>query len=183
MLSVFAPRLLASGVEWMVAGGVAAIVYGEPRFTQDIDIVASLDPKQAAAFADLFPHSDFYCPPVEVIVEEAAREAFGHFNVLHLESDGRADVYLAGSDALARRGLNSRRNIEIAGLSVPLASPEYVILHKLRFRLQGASERHLRDVRAMLRVLGDTLDVESLQHEAESIGLSVQWNEMERLDE
>ncbi len=106
VVSVFVPQLLTSGVEWMVAGGVAAIVYGEPRFTQDIDIVAALHPSNASAFAGLFPDSDFYCPPVEVIVEEARREAFGHFNVLHLESDARADVYLAGRDALARRGLD-----------------------------------------------------------------------------
>ncbi len=66
---------------------------------------------------------------------------------------------------------------------VPLAAPEYVILHKLRFRLQGASERHLRDVRAMLRVLGDTVDVAALQHEATVMGLSAQWEEMERLGE
>lgn len=96
----------------MVAGGVAAIVYGEPRFTQDVDIVAALHPSNASAFAGLFPDSDFY-----------------------------------------------------------------------RFRFQGASERHLRDVRAMLRVLGDTVDVAALQHEADVMGLSAQWEEMERLGE
>jgi hypothetical protein len=112
----------------MIAGGVAAIVYGEPRLTQDIDLVVAMQPSDAATFASQFPDTRFYCPPVEVIAEEAARDAFGHFNVLHLESDARADVYLAGKDALARRGLSTKRTVTLAGLSVPIASPEQVIL-------------------------------------------------------
>ena len=183
VISVFAPPLLASGVEWMVAGGVAAIVYGEPRLTQDLDIVAALGPAQAARLADHFPAATFYCRPIEVIVEEAQRDAFGHFNVLHLESDARADVYLAGRDPLARRGLDACRQVTLAGFTVPLAPPEYVILHKLRFRQQGESERHLRDARAMLRVLGDLVDVLQLRADAESMGLEAQWREMEALPE
>ena len=72
LIAVFAPRFMASGIEWMVAGGVAAIVYGEPRFTQDLDIVASLLPSRAGDVAGQFPESTFYCPPETVIAEEAA---------------------------------------------------------------------------------------------------------------
>jgi hypothetical protein len=179
LVSLFAPVIAASGAEWMIAGGVAAIIYGEPRLTQDIDVVAALREEDAARFAAQFPSSDFYCPPVETIVEEARREAFGHFNLLHLESDARADVYLAGRDPLARRGLDARRTVELVGQLVPIAPPEYVILHKLRFRQQGASERHLRDIRAMLRVLGDSIDLTALELEANAFGLSQPWREMQ----
>ena len=117
------------------------------------------------------------------LVEEAKRDAFGHFNLLHLESGARADVYLAGRDPLARRGLEARRQVALAGFTVPLAPPEYVILHKLKFRQQGASERHLRDIRAMLRVLGDNVDIRQLQADAESMGLAAEWRDMERLAE
>ena len=183
VISAFAPGFIASGIEWMVVGGVAAIVYGEPRLTQDLDVVAAMDPSQAAGLAAQFVEPRYYCPPVEVIANEAARESHGLFNLLHLASDARADVYLAGRDALSRRGLVTRRTIALSGLSVPLAPPEYVIQHKLQFRQQGASERHLRDVRAMLRVLGDTVNVEELQAEADVLGLSAQWIEMYALDE
>jgi hypothetical protein len=33
----------------MVAGGVAAILYGEPRLTQDIDVVVALQARDALA--------------------------------------------------------------------------------------------------------------------------------------
>ena len=175
--------MVASGAEWMIAGGVAAIVYGEPRLTQDIGVVAAIRAEDAAHFAAQFPATDFYCPPVEAIAEEARREAFGHFNLLHLESDARADVYLAGTDPLARRGLDARRTVDLVGQQVPIAPPEYVILRKLRFRQQGASARHLRDIRGMLRVLGDSLDVAALEREAAVFGLSVEWQEMQGLRE
>ncbi|MEP6763469.1 MAG: hypothetical protein ABJB66_04110 [Gemmatimonadaceae bacterium] len=183
VVSVFAPPLLATGIEWMVAGGVAAIVYGEPRFTQVLDVVVALKPAQGHIFAQQFPDREFYCAPTEVIAEEAQREAFGHFNVLHLNSDARADIYLAGQDPLARRGLDAKRSVTLAGLTIPLAPPEYVILHKLRFKKLGASERHLRDIRAMLRVLGDDVDVASLQSDAESMGYAAQCIEMTQLAE
>jgi hypothetical protein len=178
LISLFAPLFDATGAEWMVAGGVATIVYGEPRLTQDIDIVAQIDPQRAAAFCEQFPDTAFYCPPAEVVAEETQRSSHGHFNLLHLESDARADVYLVGRDGLAHRGLAARRTITLAGRSVPIAPPEYVILHKLRFRQQGASERHLRDIRGILRVLGGTIDVAQLEKDAHEFGLNVQWREM-----
>ena len=58
-----------------------------------------------------------------------------------------------------------------------------MILHKLRFRQQGASAQHLRDIRGMLRVLGDSLDVAALEREAAVFGLSVEWQELQGLRE
>ncbi|MEP7001567.1 MAG: nucleotidyl transferase AbiEii/AbiGii toxin family protein [bacterium] len=181
VVTAFAPGLLASGIEWMIAGGVAAIVYGEPRITLDVDIVAAIRPQEAAKLTAQFPGSLYYCPSPEIVAEEASRDAFGHFNILHLETDGRADVYLAGQSALARRGLDHRRSIELMGLTVPVAPPEYVILHKLVFRQQGASARHLHDIRSMLRVLGDSVDTTALHMEASDMGLDLEWREMEDL--
>jgi hypothetical protein len=163
----------------MIAGGVAAIVYGEPRLTQDLDVVLALTPADADRFAAQFPEPEFYSAPAETIAAEASRSAHGHFNIVHLETGARADVYLAGADDLARRGLGSRRMVTLLGREVPVAPPEYVILHKLRFRQQGASERHLRDIRAMIRVLGSSIDLGALERDAEALGLTAQWHEME----
>ena len=165
----------------MIAGGVAAILYGEPRLTQDIDVVVSMRPRDAGKFSAQFPDAEFYCPPTEVIAQEAQREAFGHFNVLHHETDARADVYLAGNDDLSRRGLATKRMVELAGLAVPIAAPEHVILQKLRFRQQGASERHLRDIRAILRVMGSAIDVVAIARDADVLGVAIQWEEMLQL--
>jgi hypothetical protein len=69
----------------------------------------------------------------------------------------------------------------LAGHRLPITTPEHAILHKLRVRKQGANERHLRDVRSMLRVLGDSIDLAGLERDAATLALSVQWMEMEAL--
>jgi len=39
----------------MVVGGVASTVYGEPRLTQGIDVVASFTPMEAGRLVAQFP--------------------------------------------------------------------------------------------------------------------------------
>lgn len=46
----------------MITGGVASVVYGDPRFTRDIDIVLQLPAAQAERFASAFDRDDSYVP-------------------------------------------------------------------------------------------------------------------------
>lgn len=52
--------LAASGVEFIVVGGVAAVVHGSARLTQDVDVVYRRTPENmdrlAAALSDLSPY-------------------------------------------------------------------------------------------------------------------------------
>lgn len=64
--------LNATGIPYMVTGGVAAIIYGEPRLTNDVDIVMTLTPDDAGPLAAAFPPPAYYAPPIEVIREEAS---------------------------------------------------------------------------------------------------------------
>jgi hypothetical protein len=54
----------------MITGAVASIIYGEPRLTNDIDMVIDLKPGDIGQFANYFPIEDFYCPPPEVIIKK-----------------------------------------------------------------------------------------------------------------
>lgn len=102
----------------MVTGGLAAIVYGHPRLTLDVDLVIRLPATSAGAFAALWPTDGFYVPPVEVIAEESARADQGHCNVIHNASMLRADVsklrYFrdGGSDRHLR---DNARMLEVSG--------------------------------------------------------------------
>ena len=93
LVSLFVAPISKAGIEYMVTGGLAAVVYGHPRLTLDVDLVIRLAPHDAVAFAALWSPDAFYCPPIEVIVEERGRDLHGHFNVIHKDSAMRADVY------------------------------------------------------------------------------------------
>ncbi len=74
--------LNGAGIDYIVTGGLAAVVYGHPRLTLDVDLVIRLAPRDVEVFAALGPPEEFYCPPSEVIATERARPDHGHFNVI-----------------------------------------------------------------------------------------------------
>jgi hypothetical protein len=142
----------------MTTGGLAAVVYGHPRLTLDVDLVIRLAPPDVATFARLWPSGQFYCPPEVVIAKERGRGEHGHFNVIHHETAMRADVYLAGADALQRWALQHRVVRIVEGEAVQFAPIEYVIVYKLLFFHAGGSDRHLRDIARMMEVSGSDVD-------------------------
>lgn len=174
LLHILRP-LNATGISYMVTGGVAAIIYGEPRLTNDVDIVATIDGTGARAVVNTFRAPEFYCPPLETLQEEAGRASGGHFNLLHAESALRADIYLAGEGKLASWGLARRHLVEFGPDSVPVAPIEYVILMKLQWLRQAGSERHRSDIASMVRLSGELVDREALQRWITELGVEAEW--------
>lgn len=164
-----------AGIEYMVTGGLAAVIYGHPRLTLDVDLVIRLAPHDARVFPTLWPPDEFYCPPPEVIAEERARETHGHFIVIHNDSAMRADVYLAGTDERNAWALQHRRPRQVEGQTVQVAPIESVIVSKLRFLRMGASDRHLRDIARMLQISGSEVDRSSLERWIARLDLHAEW--------
>ncbi len=48
------------GLRYFVTGSMATIFFGEPRFTNDIDIVVDLPADKIAPLCAAFPSPDFY---------------------------------------------------------------------------------------------------------------------------
>jgi hypothetical protein len=142
----------------MVTGAVAAIAYGEPRMTNDVDLVARLEPDDSRTLVSAFSSAEYYVPPLEVIEEERQRSQDGHFNIIHHDSALRADIYLAGDDPLHEWAMTRRRSAPIGGDNIWFAPLEYVMIRKLEYFQQSESDRHLRDIAGMLRVSGDLVD-------------------------
>jgi hypothetical protein len=172
---LFVRPLNSACIRYVVTGSVAAIFYGEPRLTHDVDFVVFLRETDIVALGRHFPPTDFYLPPPEVITAEARREQRGHFNIIHLETGFKADLYLTGRDELNAWALGLGRQVQFEGEAVMLAPPEYVIVRKLEYYREGGSEKHLRDIRAMLAVSGDRLDQPALQGWVQRRGLQAEW--------
>lgn len=87
LIRLFIEPFERSGLSYMVTGGVASVVYGDPRFTRDVDVVLALDATGVADLEESFAGDDFYVPPEETLLEEAARKRGGHFNFRSSGSD------------------------------------------------------------------------------------------------
>jgi hypothetical protein len=175
LISLFAAPLEKAGFPYMVTGATAAILYGQPRTTNDLDVVIELKSTDLPRLRAAYPEADYYLPPSEVIEVEIRRAQRGHLNALHHDSGFKADLYPMGNDALHQWGFPQRRSIPHGGLSISFAPPEYVILRKLEYFREGGSTKHLTDIRAMLEVSNDAINQTTLEHWIARLGLHAEW--------
>lgn len=172
----FLDPLERAGIAYAIVGSVASSVYGEPRATNDVDVLIQLARNDADKLAAAFSGERFYVPPPEVIEIELSRSHGGHINVIALETMTKADFYpLSHGEA---EWFAQRRAIEVAGRKLWFATPEAVIVHKLRFHREGGSEKHLRDIRSMLAVSGEQIDRARIEDAVAKLGLAEQWRKV-----
>ena len=173
-ISLLAGRLNAVGLEYMITGATAAILYWQPRLTNGLDVVVGLRDEQVPELIAAFPETEFYMPPESVICVELGRTHRGHFNVLHYASGYKIDIYVAGEDPLHAWAFPLRRQIEWSGeVMLQVAPPEYVILRKLEYFREGGSTKHTTDIRAVLATTD--VDRDSVDAWVERLGLAQQW--------
>jgi nucleotidyltransferase AbiEii toxin of type IV toxin-antitoxin system len=172
---LFVRPLNQAAIRYVLTGSVAAIFYGEPRLTNDVDFVVFLNDADIRKLVDIFPSSQFYLPPAEVIAVEARRESRGHFNIVHVDTGFKADFYLTGRDELNAWAFRARRQVQLEGQDVTLAPPEYVIVRKLEYYREGGSEKHLRDIRSILSTSSEQLDRAALDEWIRRRGLQTEW--------
>jgi hypothetical protein len=178
LLELFVRPLGEAGIKYLVSGSMAAMLYGEPRVTHDVDLIVLLRPDDIPRLRRIFPEGKFYLPPDIVILTELARDRRGHFNIIHPESGLKADFYLANRDELHLWAFQNSKSYALAEQAITLAPPEYVIIRKLEFFREGGSEKHLRDIRSMLAISGSLIDQKALQTWIERRGLSREWSQV-----
>jgi hypothetical protein len=164
----------------MITGSVASIVYGDPRLTHDIDIVLELDDSGVNSFVAAFPADEFYVAPVEVIREEILRSERGYFNLIHLPTGFKADIFLRGKNDLHAWALERKRKIDFQGITLSVAPPEYVILRKLEYFREGRSDKHLEDIRNILKNSRELLDIPFIETYCNRQGLGELWRSVQQ---
>jgi len=166
------------GAEYMIGGSQAAIYYGEPRLTRDIDVVVALRPEHLPLLLREFPAGAFY------LDEQAAGEAVrtsGQFNIIHPGSGLKIDVYVNPDTPYDRTRLARRRRLPLQpSVSANFASAEDVILYKLLYYRQVESGAHLRDIMGILRVSGPELDESYIAMWADRLGLRSLWEQVRK---
>lgn len=176
LLAPFLEPLERLGLPYCVTGSVAASVYGEPRLTADVDVVLLLKAQDIAALRLAFPDETYDVPPDETLRQQVSRSSRGMFNLIHHDSQFKADIYLAASDPLHAWALAHRRRVDLDNGSMWLAPPEYVIVRKLEYLREGGQDKHVRDVRFMLAAT--PVDLAWLENAVDRLGLRPQWQQV-----
>jgi hypothetical protein len=160
-------------IPYFVTGSTVTIFYGEPRFTNDIDIVVDLPNHKVDEFCRQFPEGDFYVS-VEAASEAVRRHSM--FNIIQPRSGLQIDVIVpAPSDFNRSRFARVRRVQTGADWDAAFTSPEDAILKKMEYYRAGGSDRHVRDITSVLRTSGDEIDTSYIDRWADVLGLSDIW--------
>lgn len=181
LFSLIIQPLETAEFDYMISGSVAAMMYGEPRMTNDIDIILAVTRESLPKLESVFAEEDFYLSPTEVLLAEIARAQRGHTNIIHHQTGFRADIYFRASDPLHSWAWQYRQRAEIENhLLAWFAPPEYVILRKLEYYNEGGSEKHVNDIIAMLQQPDlATLPSSAVINEwAKKMGLTENWTKI-----
>jgi len=158
---------------YFITGSTVTIFYGEPRFTNDIDVVVALPESMVASFCGQFPEEDFY------VDEQAVRDAIRHssqFNIIHPRSGLKIDVMIPQTSEFNRSRFNRARRVRAGGdWDASFASPEDAIIKKMEYFREGGSEKHLRDITGVLRTGGADIDTEYIERWAAALDLLDIW--------
>ena len=164
----------ALDIPYLVGGSLASSVYGIPRATNDVDLVANVGQMHVRPLTKAL-EGDFYV--AEELIVEAIRDR-SSFNVIHLATMFKADIFVPREDTLSDEEMRRARTetIQVGDTSraIRFASPEDTILQKLIwYRLGGGiSEQQWSDIQGVLRIQGMSLDFDYLARSAAILNIA-----------
>lgn len=160
-------------IPYLVTGSVASMNYGEPRLTNDIDIVAEIRSEHIRDLLTAFPSPEYY------ISEDMIRDALARrsqFNIIHPASGLKVDVIIRRDTPFDQSRFSRRRRIRpTKDFEADFATPEDVIVKKMEYYKEGGSEKHLRDITGILRISGSDIDRRYIALWAERLGVTDVW--------
>ncbi len=163
---------------YFITGSMASIAYGEPRFTNDIDLVAVIKQVQVEAFKACFPETEFY------LETNSIKKAIDHrhqFNIIHPASGLKVDVFISKGDDFDKNRFNRKKKLNVSeSESANFASPEDIIIKKLEYYKEGRSEKHLRDIAGMLKISAELIELTYISSWAEKLGVSDIWDTIQK---
>ena len=184
LMQVMADFFESQGIAYHVVGSMASMVYGEPRFTNDVDMVADIPFEKVPALCAAFPAPEYYLS--ELAARNAVLRRF-QFNIIHPASGLKVDVFLPPNTEFARSEMTRVKRITSQGeYSAWFGSPEGVLLNKLLYiQLSGGeSQKHFRDIGGMIKLQGGKLDRAYIEEWAGKLGVMTEWGKiLERLRE
>ncbi|MEW5865649.1 MAG: nucleotidyl transferase AbiEii/AbiGii toxin family protein [Bacillota bacterium] len=131
------------GVPYMVIGGFATLIWGEPRLTRDIDVTVAIEMDRVAEFVESLPAA---LRPAVANPADFARQT----HVIPLASDKgmRIDLIVA-SLPYERTAIERSVPVSVSGHEIRICSPEDLVIHKVisdrakdREDARGVIQRH-----------------------------------------
>jgi hypothetical protein len=168
-------------VEYLIGGAIAEWAWGEPRATQDVDLVVKIPIRSINKLSKELGKRDMLIP-ADIILDSILEDrADIPINAIHMHSGLKADLYpVREGDELRQSAFQRRQQVDYGPPigKVYIHSPEDLILYKLMYFGLSQQSKHSRDIAAILKSKKNELDLDYIQQWAARLGLSSIWKEM-----
>ena len=155
---------------YFIGGSIASSLVGEYRYTNDIDFITDLTSQHVDAF--LRGLAEHYYVSRDAMMRAIERN--GSFNLIHIPSVQKVDIFIAGKTPFAKEQMARRRSVEVRpGINLFIASAEDIVLSKLIWFKKGGSvsDRQWGDVLGVLKVQSEKIDLHYLQQWAAQLSV------------
>jgi hypothetical protein len=159
-----------SVILYYIGGSIASSAWGVARATMDVDMVSELKKEQVHPLTEMLK-SEYYID--EIMIFDAIKRK-SSFNIIHLETMFKIDIFLKKSNLYSDEAFKRKRKENLGedgDAEFYISSSEDIILNKLDwFRMGGeVAERQWNDILGVMKVQGKLLDKEYLYKWAEEL--------------
>ena len=164
LLEQIAVELDSRSLPYLIIGGQAVLVHGEPRLTRDIDVTLGIDVDRLDELLALVAHAGW-----KVLTESPhtfARET----RVLPCEApdSGLRIDFIFSHSAYERQAMARATRITVGRAEVRFASPEDLIIHKV----VAGRPRDIDDIRSVM-LKNPQLDAAYIRHWLDQLATAV----------
>jgi hypothetical protein len=168
--------LVNSRIEYMLTGSIVSSLQGEPRSTNDIDIIISIKENEINKLLDFYKMPEYY------IDEESIKNAIrndGMFNLIDLNSSDKIDFWLLTKNDFDKSRFQRKYIENFMGIEIYVSSFEDTILAKLNWsKLSGGSKKQIIDALRIYELQEKFIDFNYLNFWIEKLGLFEEWKKL-----
>lgn len=152
-------------ISYYIGSSLASSLYGIPRATLDVDVVADISLNQIKALKSNL-EEEYYID--EKMIKDAVKNS-SSFNLIHLKTSVKIDVFVYKDDAYQKNAIERSLKDTLVendqSSKFHFATPEDTIINKLAWYKRGnrVSERQWLDIIGVIKIQGNTLDKKYLE--------------------
>ncbi|MFC1668283.1 hypothetical protein ACFL1T_02715 [Chlamydiota bacterium] len=156
-------------IEYMISGSLGSSLHGEPRATNDVDLIIAPTLSQLNTFLSLISDNDYY------VNNDTALEAFQNklmFNIIDKKTGWKADIIIRKNRPFSIKEFERRMHGTIFGIETFVVSPEDAILSKLEWAKKSNSTIQYKDALGILTIKENSIDKMYLKEWAHKLSLT-----------
>jgi predicted nucleotidyltransferase len=154
LLDALAAAMAERDLPWYLFGAQAAIVWGSPRLSADVDITAAIEPANVDSFIEAMRRHGFDLTFSDPDFLERTRVLL----FVHRSTHMPLDVVLAGR-GLEEDFLSRAIFVDVDGTHIPVISPEDLIIGKI----MAGRPKDIEDIRSVIHLRRASLDGERIR--------------------